>query len=129
MLIPPPSVQFPVAETDWRRLRRGVDGLKNQIRFAGNVGWAAVGIASSAALFLLGWIATYLGLPKDSQVQSYWVGPVTVVVVFASAAFATLAFVMDYKVSHGLRREADQLLQDMDEIHAPQTTSTSNPVG
>jgi hypothetical protein len=45
--------------------------------------------------------------------------PFTASVILFSGVVVVLAFVMNYKVSTEMRRSADDILSDMDEIHLP----------
>lgn len=91
--------------------------LANPIPWANSLGWTCVGIAPSAFLAWLAWIAGYALLPSSAQLRFAWVGPTMFVSGVAAVVVALLALVMNVSVRRAEKRSVKHVLEYMDDIH------------
>ena len=113
-----PEPKFPVSHREWRRLRERVAALSNPLPYATGVMWTCIGIAGSAFLSLAPWLAAYSQLPTDSQLAFSWISPTLFVSGVASLVVAVLAFLMERSTQQHMKVDAQQVLQDMDEMYS-----------
>lgn len=104
---------------DWNRIRSRVNSLSDPIPFAASVGWASVGIATTAAFAFITWIAAYSQLSPAAQLRFNWVGPAMAITLIASIGVAWYSFWIASKVGGIIRRDAKQVVEDMDDIYGP----------
>lgn len=125
MQLPGPTLTVPTDEgviavglRDWTRLRRCVDNLKEPIKWASNAGWTAVGVATSALLGLIPWMAAESQLPDDAKVDYRWVAPALAILGVAAVAVAVLSFLFAKSQTDAHTSRVTELLGDMDSIHS-----------
>jgi hypothetical protein len=107
-----------VMERDWMRLRRGVVTLSNPLHWARELGWCAVTLAAACALGFIGWLPPFQQLPQAGQLKYSAVAPALGVSTIACVVIAILAFGMHASVEGRLRGDVDDVVEEMDEIHA-----------
>ncbi|MDQ6713841.1 MAG: hypothetical protein M3Z28_11735 [Candidatus Dormibacteraeota bacterium] len=115
----PREDMFPVRHRDWNRIRNRVKELTSPIPYAASVGWACVGIAPTAALAFIAWLAAYAQLSPAAQLQFNWVGPLMAVIFVAAGGGAWYSFWIASQAGDVIRRDAQHVVEDMDEIYAP----------
>ena len=102
---------------EWRRLRKMVEDAANPIPWAGGLMWACTGIAPSAFLAWIAWIAAYSQLPAAAQLQFAWVGSLMLVTGVAAVILGLLAFVIDLSIRRAEKRSINHVLEYMDDVH------------
>jgi len=114
-----PERQFAIRHTDWLQLRRKVAAVSSPIANLASIGWACVGIAASAAIAYLTWIAAYSQLTPKVQEHYAFISPTLVVTAIASAIIALFSFYVSKREKQKNSELVESILEDMDSIHAP----------
>ncbi len=112
----PAEEMFPVRQRDWKRIRNRVGKLANPIPGALTVAWACVGVAITAILAWLPWVASYSQLSQDARLQFAWVSPSMVALAFAALLLGIAMFWVNRKIRDLTQTNAAQIVEDMDDI-------------
>src|SRR2546425_3601239 len=110
---------FPVRHRDWNRIRRRVTQLANPLPNALLVAWICVGIAATALLAWIPWIASYQQLSSDSQLRFAWVTPLMLSVGGAALVLAVIMFWINGRIGQVTQTGVAQLLEDLDDVYGP----------
>jgi hypothetical protein len=112
---------FPVLVRDWDRIHRRVSDLANPISWARDLAWSCVALGGACVLALIPWLPAYHALDRDSKLAFDWVTPALVIGAGACAVIAVISFVQHAKVDEVVRRDVSHVLEEMDEIHLPES--------
>ena len=108
-----------IRHRDWQFIYRRVEEIKNPIPWASSVAWACVGVAPSALLSFLGWLAAYDVLPPSQQTRLAWVAPAIAALGIFAVALCIICFVMDREVEGIRQRDKTRVLEEMDHFYEP----------
>lgn len=111
------EIQFPVRHADWLRLRRMIARLSDPLPDISNVGWACVGISSSAVLAYFPWAAADSQLPIKAQQHYSYISPLLLTVAVASALIALFILFTRKKLTKLKSVAVEDILADMDSIY------------
>jgi hypothetical protein len=114
------ETQFPIRHTDWLRLRRMIERLSDPSPNLANVGWACVGIASSAITAYFPWAAADSQLPIKAQQHYSYVSPLLASVAVSSILIALFIFFTKKRLAKVRSTSLEDILVDMDSICEPQ---------
>src|SRR5262245_37940700 len=95
---PQPEEYFPMSCTEWKRLRSRVDALEHPMPYLGQVGWASVGLATSAVLTLIPWSAAYTELPSKAYLHYAWVSPLLTIISIGAIIIAAFCFSVNFLI-------------------------------
>jgi hypothetical protein len=114
------ETQFPIRHTDWLRLRRMIARLSDPLPNLANVGWACVGIASSAITAYFPWAAADSQLPIKAQQHYSFISPLLAAVAASSILIALFVFFTKKRLAKVRSASLEDILADMDHIYEPQ---------
>ncbi|MFJ6427520.1 hypothetical protein [Microbacterium maritypicum] len=113
------EVHFSMRASDWVRLRKKVETLKKQRHDFSSAGWGFSGIAVSAAFSMIAWAATYRTFSDSQLLEFAWVWPTLIASFLAGALLSVGAFVAAHLFKDAAAATAQEICEDMDEIHDP----------
>lgn len=120
-----PEEHFPMSYSDWDRLRLRVESITNPRRWATQLGWACIGIATSAALALFPWAAARSQLTPTAQVHYAWITLLLVVIAAACLVLAIACYAFSRTMKDEASSSVKSICDDMDRIYEPHRRTTS----
>jgi hypothetical protein len=115
-----PADWFAIRRSDWKRIRGRVEGLTNPLPYLGQVGWACVGIGSTALLGLLPWAAAYSQLSASAHGHYAWITPFLASLGVAALVVAVLCFIANREIRAHDQVTVTSALSDMDVVYQQQ---------
>lgn len=108
---------FPMTVANWNRCGRHLKAMADPTPWAHDFMWFCLGLIPACALALIAWQPAYAELPTDAQVSWAWVTP-SLAMLSAGALFLAVTMYLTHRaVRKHAKRSADQLYEDMADIH------------
>jgi hypothetical protein len=110
---------FPIQRREWARLRTRMENLKDPAPWLQSIALVCVGIAPSFFIAWIGWLPVYSSLSASAQLKFDWVAPLLLIVGIAGLVVAGGLFIAHASLRSKIKRDAETLCEDMDDIYAP----------
>lgn len=110
---------FPIRHSEWKRLRSRVSSLQHPIPGLSAIAWGTTGIGAGSFFAWIGWQGTDAQFPTILSDRFVAVGPTLLITAIAAAVVVVVFFVADSRFRAHNRREAADVLDEMDEIYKP----------
>jgi len=105
--------------SDWLRLRERVEAVASPQNWAAQVGWGSVGVAATALLGLLPWVAASSQLPQAAKNHYAWITPLLAVLGIATLALAVICWAFSRTLRVMEKQSIKIICADMDAIYEP----------
>lgn len=113
------ETQFPIRHADWLRIRRMITRLSDPLPNIANIGWACVGISSSAIIGYFPWIAADSELPGKAEQHYSYISPMLLSVSVSAMIVALFILIVRRKVAKVKAAIVEDILEDMDSLYEP----------
>jgi hypothetical protein len=112
-----PEDWFSMRHADWKRIRGRVEKLADPLPYMGQIGWACVGISTSAFLALIPWVPAYDQLSTAAHDHFSWVTPFLAIAGAFALVFAAFSLLVNMRMRQREKVILSSILSDMDSCY------------